>query len=86
MMFGMTTELAYYTTLQAARRLGVTRQTVFRYCDAGTLRSITLPSGRRRIPVEAVEQIVKQGRPDETGADLDTSGEARVATMPEAVA
>lgn len=44
------------TVSEAARRLGVTRQTVYEMCHAGRLRSFRAGNGRTlRIPLEAVE-------------------------------
>jgi excisionase family DNA binding protein len=45
------------TVAETARRLGVTRQTVYQMCQSGRLRSFRPGMGRAlRIPLEAVEQ------------------------------
>ena len=49
------------TVADAARRLGVSRQTVYQMCQSGRLRSFRPGMGRAlRIPLEAVEQCENQ--------------------------
>lgn len=60
----MTSVPVYLTTSQAARRLGVGKDAVLRYCETGALRYFRLPSGHRRIFADSVEQIRADGTPD----------------------
>lgn len=48
----------YITTGEAARMMGVTRESIRRYSDAGLLRSIRTPGGQRRIDRASVDRIV----------------------------
>ena len=49
------------TPLQAGRRLGVTPETIAHWFDAGYLSGTVLPSGRRRIDVDAVDRVAVEG-------------------------
>ncbi len=46
-----------YSTLDVARRLGVSAQTVQRWVDAGRLRAWVTPGGHRRIDVNDAERL-----------------------------
>lgn len=39
------------------RQLGVSRQTLYRWCKAGTLDFVRLPSGYIRVPTSEVERL-----------------------------
>lgn len=45
---------------EAARRLGVSPQTVANYVDAGRLGALVLPSGHRRVAAADVERLAHQ--------------------------
>ncbi len=64
----------YYTTSQASRLLGVSRQAVLRYCTAGTLPAHQLPSGHWRVLAKAVHERVSSESPAEQPR---TSGSSR---------
>jgi len=54
---GKTPPTSALTVAEAARRLGVSRQTVYQMCQSGRLRSFRPGTGRLlRIPLEAIEQ------------------------------
>lgn len=48
----------YVTPGEAAQRLGVTRDTIRRYVDAGKLDGIKTPGGQRRIDRHSLEQAL----------------------------
>ncbi|MCI0339818.1 MAG: helix-turn-helix domain-containing protein [Planctomycetales bacterium] len=51
-------DLAYAVTLgEAARLLGVSGRTIYRYVEAGALKPFYLPSGRPRLPLSEVLRI-----------------------------
>jgi len=53
---GKTPPSSALTVAEAARRLNVTRQTVYEMCQSGRLRSFRAGNGRTlRIPLEAIE-------------------------------
>lgn len=45
------------TPQEAAERLRVTDKTIIRWCRTGRLRSVALPSGRFRIPADALDEF-----------------------------
>lgn len=45
----------YVTPGEAAQRLGVTRDTIRRYVDAGKLEGIKTPGGQRRISADSLK-------------------------------
>ena len=47
----------YIRPAEAAKMLGVSRDTVRRYADAGDITAIKTPGGQRRIDRESVEVI-----------------------------
>jgi len=48
-----------YSSTEVAKILGVSRRTLYRYLDSGTLPSMQLPSGRHRFTKEQVEAFLK---------------------------
>jgi excisionase family DNA binding protein len=48
----------YVTPAEAAQRLGVTRDTIRRYVDAGKLDGIKTPGGQRRIDRQSLERAL----------------------------
>lgn len=53
----------YITTGEAARMMGVTRESIRRYANAGLLRTIRTPGGQRRIDRASVDQIIATRTP-----------------------
>ncbi|MDE2082504.1 MAG: response regulator [Burkholderiales bacterium] len=49
-----------YTTIDVARRLGVSLQTVQRWVDAGHLKAWKTPGGHRRIDAASAERLFRQ--------------------------
>ena len=47
---------------EAARLLGITKQTVHRYLESGYLTGVRLPGGARRIHRESVEKFLEDNR------------------------
>jgi excisionase family DNA binding protein len=64
----------WLTTGQAAELLGVSRSTVVRYIEAGTLEARRLPGGHWRIPRAAAESLL---RTESTIQDGDRSHRQR---------
>ncbi|MCI0342777.1 MAG: helix-turn-helix domain-containing protein [Planctomycetales bacterium] len=61
-------DLAYAVTLgEAARLLGVSLRTIYRYVEAGALRPFYLPSGRPRLTLDEVIRIRATRRRQEPG-------------------
>ncbi len=56
-------ETQSYTTVNVARRLGVSLQTVQRWVDSGILTGWKTPGGHRRIDVASAERLFDAGRP-----------------------
>ena len=54
----MTETTTYYSITETARRLGVTPYRVRRWMDAREIEFLQYPDGGRKIPREAVEQIL----------------------------
>lgn len=48
------------TAAQVAGRLKVSRKTVYRWIAEGRLPTVTIPSGRRRVPADALEAALAQ--------------------------
>lgn len=48
----------YLTPAQAARRLGISARTLWRYQDAGRIAPVRLPSGHRRFLASDVEALL----------------------------
>jgi len=53
----------YITTGEAARIMGVGRESVRRYVDNGLLDAIKTPGGQRRIKRDSVQRVVESRRP-----------------------
>ena len=49
-----------YGTQEVARLLGVTTQTVWRWCKEGKIKAGKTPGGQYRIPREEVERLINQ--------------------------
>jgi len=49
--------MAFLRVSQAARIANVAASTIRRYCDAGELRHVRLPSGERRVPAEELDHL-----------------------------
>lgn len=58
-----TKDSTYLTPAQAAKRLGVSARTLWRYQEAGRIEPVRLPSGHRRFRVEDVDALAPQGSP-----------------------
>ncbi len=50
-------------TGEAAKLLGVSRHSIYRWIEKGLIRAVRLPSGRYRIPESEVRRIL-EGRGD----------------------
>ena len=48
----------FYTVEEAAHELGCARSTVYRFMDAGIIRSVKV-GGLRRIPVDALAELAR---------------------------
>jgi excisionase family DNA binding protein len=55
----------FYTVEEVATALKVTRQTIYRWMQAGDLHYV-MAGDRRRIPQSALNAFLKEGRPEET--------------------
>ena len=53
----------YRTPAQVAALLGVTDETVRRWAKAGRIPSMVTPSGRLRIPADAVADMLRPAAP-----------------------
>jgi diguanylate cyclase (GGDEF)-like protein/excisionase family DNA binding protein len=72
----------WLTVGQAARRLGVSAQTVRKWTDAGTLSTVRTQGGHRRYSRALVEHLVAGGRPAKTvpgGRDARSAAEGELA-------
>ncbi len=58
----------YYTIEEVAQKLRVTRTTVYRWMHSGALRYV-MAGERRRIPQSALDAFLREGRPEEAGAE-----------------
>ena len=61
----MADEKAFLTTTEAARLLEVDRRTVHRWIRLGQLPAMRLPSGVYKIRREVIEELLREGRPDQ---------------------
>lgn len=74
-----------YTTIEVARRLGVSLQTVQRWVDAGHLRAWKTPGGHRRIDAASAQQFFRdheQGTGAGAGAPADAAAAPAHAPVP----
>lgn len=53
----------WWTCGQLAKRVGLSADTIARYCDDGTLICTRTPGGHRRIPNSVVEPFLRQFKP-----------------------
>jgi len=51
----------YYTMGEAAQFFGVSRQSIWRWCYDGKLKTVQLPSGRRVILRDEVDRVMNAG-------------------------
>jgi hypothetical protein len=52
------TGVEYLTPAQAAKRLGVSPRTLWRYQDAGRVQPVLLPSGHRRFLLSDIDALL----------------------------
>lgn len=64
----MAQDVQLLTTGEVARKLGVSDETIRRWCAAGKIRAIPLPSGRWKIREDVVDDLLAQGAPIEAAA------------------
>nr|WP_269140588.1 helix-turn-helix domain-containing protein [Archaeoglobus neptunius] len=50
----------FYTVKEVAGMLKVSERTVQKWCRNGVIRSVRLPGGQYRIPVEEVERLLRR--------------------------
>jgi predicted site-specific integrase-resolvase len=53
-------EMVSLSLSEAGRQLGVSHHTIKKWCDAGLMRPITLPSGRRRITIKELRRFFSE--------------------------
>lgn len=56
----MRTDTSSYSTVEVAKRLGVSPQTVQRWVDSGRLKAWKTPGGHRRIDAHSAEQLFEE--------------------------
>jgi excisionase family DNA binding protein len=60
----------YYTIEEVAKKLRVTRVTIYRWMQSGALRYV-MAGERRRIPQSALDSFLREGRPEEADESED---------------
>jgi excisionase family DNA binding protein len=60
----------YYTIEEVAQKLRVTRTTVYRWMHSGALRYV-MAGERRRIPQSSLDAFLREGHPEEAGAESE---------------
>ncbi len=60
----------YYTIEEVARKLRVTRTTVYRWMQSGALRYV-MAGERRRIPQSALNSFLKDGKAEDVGENAE---------------
>lgn len=64
----MAQDVQLLTTGEAARKLGVTDETVRRWCFNGKIPAVPLPSGRWKIREDIIDDLLALGAPSEVAA------------------
>lgn len=64
----MAQDIQLLTTGEVAQRLGVTDETVRRWCVSGKIPAVPLPSGRWKIREDVVSDMLALGSPSEVVA------------------
>lgn len=54
-------EKKFYTTFEAAKALGVSALTVWRWCKKGKIKAWRTPGGHYRIPREELDRLLAGG-------------------------
>ncbi len=60
----------YYTIEEIAKKLRVSRVTVYRWMQSGALRYV-MAGERRRIPQSALDAFLREGRPEDVKEDAE---------------
>lgn len=58
-----TSDARLLTVSEAARRLGLSADTIRRYADTGLLPTLVTPTGQRRFRVEDVDALLSERKP-----------------------
>lgn len=64
----MAQEVELFTTREAGRKLGVSDETVRRWCFKGQIPAISLPGGHWRIRADVLDELLAKGAPAEVAA------------------
>ncbi len=60
----------YYTIEEVAQKLRVNRVTIYRWMQSGALRYV-MAGERRRIPQSALDEFLREGRPEDVKEDAE---------------